>query len=34
MVPAGLLAALFFIIGLRYYASDCEGIVDEVLAEE
>ena len=34
MVPAGLQAALFFIIGLRYYASDCEGIVEEVLAEE
>ena len=34
MVPAGLLAALFFMIGLRYYAADCEGIVDEVLAEE
>ncbi len=34
IVPAGLLAALFFFIGLRFYASDCEGIVDEVLAEE
>jgi MFS family permease len=34
MVPAGLLAALFFFIGLRFYASDCEGIIDEVLAEE
>jgi len=34
MIPAGLLAALFFSIGLRFYASDCEGIVDEVLAED
>ena len=34
MVPAGLLAASFFGIGMRYYASDCEGIIDEVLAEE
>ena len=34
IVPAGLLAALFFFIGLRFYASDCEGIIDEVLAEE
>jgi MFS family permease len=34
MVPAGLLAAVFLIGGLRYYAADCEGIVDEVLAEE
>jgi MFS family permease len=34
MVPAGVLAALFFIVGSRYYASDCEGIVDDVLVEE
>ncbi len=34
MVPAGLIAALFFFIGLRFYASDCEGIIDEVRAEE
>jgi len=34
MVPAGLLAALFIFIGLRYYASDCEGIDDEVMAEK
>jgi MFS family permease len=33
MVPAGLVAALFFFFGLRYYASDCEGIVDDVMAE-
>ena len=33
MVPAGLIAALFFFIGLRFYAGDCEGIIDEVRAE-
>jgi MFS family permease len=33
MIPAGLLAAMFLIAGLRYYAADCEGIADEVLAE-
>jgi MFS family permease len=34
MVPAGLVAAVFLFIGLQYYASDCEGIVDEVMAEK
>ena len=34
MVPAGLVAAMFLSLGLRYYAPDCEGIVDDVMAEE